>query len=102
MTSKRFNSEIRKQMVIDVALRLAASTHYMHVQRKQIADVLQVSPPALTYHFGTMRQLQRAVVEEAIKRKDLKIIAQAVVARDENVRKAPLPLLRRAISSFLP
>ena len=95
--SKRLKPEIRKEAIVSVALRLAAATHYLQVQRKQIADELGVTPPALTYHFGTMEQLRRAVMRAAIEQGDLAVIAQGLVAQDKHAKKAPEALRRRAI-----
>jgi AcrR family transcriptional regulator len=89
MKHKRQKPEVRKESIVDVALRLAAATHYTQVQRKQIADELGVTPPALTYHFGNMPQLRRAIMRAAIAKEDL-------VAQDEHAKKAPKALRRRA------
>tara|TARA_R100000750_G_scaffold34860_1_gene22434 strand:+ start:606 stop:911 length:306 start_codon:yes stop_codon:yes gene_type:complete len=97
--SKRFKPEIRKEAIVDVALELAAAAHYTQVQRKQIADELGVTPPALTYHFGTMEQLRRAIMRAAIERENLGVIAQGLVAQDKHAKKAPEALRRRAIES---
>lgn len=99
MKHKRQKPEVRKESIVDVALRLAAATHYTQVQRKQIADELGVTPPALTYHFGTMQQLRRAIMRAAIAKEDLVVIAQGLVAQDEHAKKAPEALRRRAIES---
>lgn len=99
MKHKRQKPEVRKEAIVDVALLLAAETHYTQVQRKQIADVLGVTPPALTYHFGTMQQLRHAIMRAAIAKEDLGVIAQGLVAQDEHARKAPEALRRRAVES---
>lgn len=95
--NKRYKPDVRKDAIVAVALRLAAETHYTQVQRKQIADELGVTPPALTYHFGTMQQLRRAIMRAAIAKEDLAVIAQGLVAQDEHAKKAPETLRRRAI-----
>ncbi len=97
---KRQKPEIRKEAIIAEALRLATVGNYDQVQRKQIADNLGVSPPALTYHFGTMPQLKRAVMRAAIAAENLKVIAQGLVAQDEHAKKAPAELQQRALDSF--
>jgi AcrR family transcriptional regulator len=97
MKHKRQKPDVRKDAITAVALRLAAETHYMQVQRKQIADELGVTPPALTYHFGTMQQLRRAIMRAAIDKEDLVVIAQGLVGQDEHAKKAPEALRRRAV-----
>lgn len=95
--NKRYKPEVRKDAIVTAALRLSAATHYMQVQRKQIADELGVTPPALTYHFGTMEQLRRAIMRSAVERGDLVVIAQGLVANDKHAKKAPEALRHRAI-----
>lgn len=94
---KRLKTSVRKEEIVGVALRLAALTHYTQVQRKHIAEELGLSPPALTYHFGTMAQIQRAVMRAAVIREDLTVLAQGLVANDEHAKKAPHDLRCRAI-----
>jgi AcrR family transcriptional regulator len=95
--NRRYKPEVRKDAIVTAALRLAAATHYLHVQRKQIADELGVTPPALTYHFGTMEQLRRAIMRAAVEREDVTVVAQGLVAQDKHAKKAPEALRRRAI-----
>ena len=97
MTKKRLKPDVRKEEIISCALFLAIDGHYMQVQRKQIADELGVTPPALTYHFGTMQQLRRAVMRAAVTQEILTVIAQGLVAQDAQAKKAPEALRRRAI-----
>lgn len=97
MKHKRQKPEVRKEAIVAVALRLATQGHYAQVQRKQIADELGVTPPALTYHFGTMQLLRRAIMRAAIVREELVVIAQGLVAQDEHAKKAPEALRRRAV-----
>ncbi len=95
--SKRFKAEVRKESIVGVALRLAGESHYTLVQRNKIAAELGVTPPAITHHFGTMPQLQKAVIQAAIKSEDLVVLAQGLVARDELTKKVPEALRRRAL-----
>lgn len=97
---KRYKPDVRKDAIVSAALRLSAATHYLQVQRKQIADELGVTPPALTYHFGTMQQLRHAIMRAAIAKENLTVIAQGLVAQDEHALKAPEALRRRAIKSI--
>lgn len=95
--SKRYKTEVRKEEIVAVALELAQASHYTQVQRKQIADTMGVTPPALTYHFGTMCQLRRAMMRAAVKQENLIVLAQGLVANDPYAKDAPEALRRRAI-----
>lgn len=96
----RQKAEVRKEAIIEEALRLSADTHYAQVQRKDIAAGLGVSPQALTHHFGTMNQLKRAVMRAAVAQENLQVIAQGIVSQDEHAKKAPEALQQRALDSF--
>ena len=95
--SKRYKTDVRKEEIVAVALKLAEASHYAQVQRKQIADIMGVTPPALTYHYGTMEQLRRDIMRAAIKQENLVVVAQGLVAQDVYAKKAPEALRRRAI-----
>lgn len=99
--TKRFKPDIRKDEIVAVALRLAAKTHYKQVQRKQVADALGVTPPAITYHFGTMGQLQKAIMRRAVDSSCLKVIAQGLVANDKQAQKAPADVRQKAVGLFM-
>lgn len=101
MKHKRFKPEVRKEAIAEVALQLAGATHYQQVQRKHVAEALGVTPPAITYHFGTMQQLRRAVMRAAIAAENLGVIAQGLVSKDEHAKKAPEALRRRALESLI-
>lgn len=91
----------RVAQILDAALKLAHRTHYARITREQLAAALGWSAPALiTYHMGTMQEFRRTLMREAIRREDLRIIAQGLASRDKHARKAPQDLQDKALRSL--
>lgn len=99
--SKRLKPEVRKEQVIDAALRLAGQSHYLEVGREDIAAALGFSASTIRYHFKTLTQLRNDLVRAAIKRNDLAVIAQAITAKHPHAVKASPELRRQALEASL-
>ena len=98
MTKKRFKPEIRKDMIIKVALALAVQHGYRQITRDQIADALDISGTTIHYHFKTMNQLRREIMRAAIKQKQFAVIAQGLGIKDPLTGKMSDELKRETIS----
>ena len=68
--------------ILTAAIDLAAVHGYTNVTRHQIAEMIDCAPSLIPYHFGTMKQLRRSIMGEAIRTKNLIIIAQGLTAKD--------------------
>lgn len=91
----------RVKHILDAALMLAETHGYASISRDQIARVCGFpSPSLITYHMGTMDALRRTMIREAIKRENLRVLAQALAARDRHACKAPEELKTRALQSL--
>jgi len=91
----------RIKHILDTALILAEQHGYTNVSRDAIARVCGFpSPSLITYHMGTMEELRRKVMREAIKRENLRVLAQGLAARDRHARKAPDDLKARALQTL--
>ena len=97
----RQDPKVRKASILDAALRMARLHGYRNMTRADIAIAAECSEGLVSSYFGTMTQLQRDVVRRAIKLPDLAILAQALVAKDLHVKKAPEQLLRAAAASIV-
>lgn len=98
---RRFKPAVRKEQIIKAALELAHEHRFDHVSRNMIADKVGVAGPTVQYHFGTMQQLRRALMREALKLEDLKILAQIIAARDPYADKIPSDLKARALATLV-
>lgn len=90
-----------KDSVIDAALTLARSVGYLHMTCEAIARRVGCSRGEVSHLLGTMTQLRRTVVRHAVKRRDLPVIAQALVAKDPHVQGVDEDLKTAALQSVL-
>jgi len=91
----------RKQSILDTALRLAESAGYASLTPIEIAAAIGCARTTVIFHYHTTAQLHRAIVGEAIRVKNLRVLAQALVANDPRAKKLPADLQRAAIESIL-
>ena len=95
----KLDARARRAAILAAALKLAPRIGYAHLTREDIASEAQMSPGLVSYHFGTMVDLRRAIMRESIRVECLAVIAQGVVARDRHALKAPPDLVDRALAS---
>jgi len=87
----------RKMQILDAAIKLAHIHGYQNISREAISDKCGVSPALISHYLGTMKSLRRYVVGEALKRNDLRVIGQALVAKDKRALGAPESVRRAAL-----
>jgi AcrR family transcriptional regulator len=90
----------RRQVILSAALRLAADVGYLRVTRDAVALAAGCSPALVSHWLGTMPQMHRAIMGEAIRTRNLRVIAQGLAHGDRRARNAPL-LLREAAAASL-
>jgi len=66
------------------------------VTRRAVADRAQCSLALVSYHFGSMQGLIDAVVEQAVIREDLRVLAQGLSVKNPKALKASATLRNRA------
>ncbi len=93
--------DIRKQEILTAGLKLAASKGYGNVSPGDIAEVVGIARTLVVFYFSTTAQLHRALVGEALRVRNLRVIAQALVAGDSRAKRAPDELKQEAIASIL-
>lgn len=93
----------RQADIIDAAIECAkhANTGVRRIKREDIAQRVGVSAAAISYHFSTMDQLKRAVYRAAVKREELRLIAQGIVERNTACIGAPAELRTRALATLV-
>ena len=91
----------RKTEILSAAIQLAESEGLNEMNRDQVAAVAKCSTGLVNLYFGTMKQLRRAVIGEAVRTKNLNVIAQALVLGDPRAKRAPDELKREALASVL-
>ncbi len=93
----RADPALRKNQILNVALTLSIKKGYHKITREDIAKEAGVSPGLVSRYFNTMVQLRRAIIRAAINQNIPEIIAQGIANGDENAKKAPSELKRKAI-----
>lgn len=91
----------RVAQILKAALDLCSvEAVYYRVTRDQIAEKAGIPPTLITYHCGTMADLRRDIMREAVRVECLPVIAQGLAARDRHATKAPEDLRLRALQSL--
>jgi len=100
-TQTKLEARIRVAQILDAALDLAPRVGYNRLTRDVIATRAGISPALVTHHMGTMAELRRCIMREAVHREHLPVIAQGLACQDRHAMKAPDALRRRALEHLL-
>ena len=93
--------EARDSRVLEAALALANSINGLErMTRESVAMLAGVATGSVNTAFGTMADLRIAVVEEAIKREVLAVVAQGIAGAYPAALAAPRDLQMRALASL--
>ncbi len=79
-----------KQTILNAGVELAKTRGYREVFKRNIAFVLGCGMGTVNYHWGTMDELRKAIVIEALNTGCRQIVAQAVALRDPLVKRENL------------
>lgn len=86
--------------ILRACLKLAAKHGYREITRDAIAIEADVTPSLVSYHLGTMIELRRTVMREAIRTECLPVIAQGLAANDKHARKSSNELQAAALATL--
>lgn len=100
MTTQRKPPKERTAELLEAAVAVALKHGFLNVTREKIGDVAGVSRALVTTRFGTMVQLRRLIMRQAIERKLLGILAEGLAVRDPNALKAPEDLKKQALRTL--
>lgn len=98
---QRMNPVDRKRQLLGHALLVSREHGYRNITRKQISDHGGVSATLITKYFGTVSNLRRAIMGEALRLGDLEIIAQGLVAKDPRAEKISDELRKKALEKLM-
>lgn len=87
--------------ILKACLALAVKHGYRSITRDQIAAEASVHPSNVSYHLGTMIELRRHIMREAVRTECLPVIAQGLAAGDRHARKCPPELRAQAVQSLI-
>lgn len=75
-----------KQTILKAAVTLAETCGYDNVFKRNIASVLGCGMGTVNYHWGEMKLLRTAVVQEAVRVGNKRILLQAIAANHHAIR----------------
>lgn len=98
--TQRMHVDDRKLQLLSCGAKLAERHGYAHITRKQIGDAAGVRESLVSRHFGTMGRYRNALMRHAIATKNVKLIAQGLIAKDRTARSATWELKQLALASI--
>ena len=96
---ERLAPDARVATLLDAAVDLAESGHYLTVTADALADAAGVAKSLVFKYFRSMADLRVAIMAEAVERRIPRIVAQGLIAGDETARTAPAMLRRKALEA---
>lgn len=96
---KKLDAKAREAQILAASLKVAETVGYTRVTLQQIADAAQVSKGLPITYFGTMAAWRRKAMREAVRMRNLRIIAQGLAAGDPHAKKAPDELKTAALAT---
>lgn len=95
-------SYIRRAAILDAAVKVANKRGgWINLTRQGIAAEAECSDGLVNRYFGDMHHIRRSLMEEAIRKQKLSIIAQSLVANDGYAEKTPAEIKTKALLSLL-
>jgi AcrR family transcriptional regulator len=88
-----------KKLILDVAVSLAVERGLREISREAIAKIADVAEATVSFHFGTMSKLRRAVIMHAFENEILPILADARVDRELNTRMSAE--LKKKVAAYI-
>lgn len=70
-----------KDKILKVGTQLAERVGVKAVSRNMIADKAECAMSAVSYHFGDVKYIHRAIVQAAIENRNLTVLGHAIAER---------------------
>lgn len=97
----RLDPKDRKAAILDAAVVVAAQHGHEKVTREAVASQAGCSQALISSYFGTMKAFRRRVLREALKRENLQVVIQCMVANHPEAAKFSPDLKQRASAALL-
>lgn len=95
------SKDTRKLAILAAAMTEAKHHGYAHVTREAIAARAECASGLVSFYFGTMLHMKRAIMSEAIRTRELRIVAQGIADGHPKAKRAPEELRRAAVASLM-
>ncbi len=96
----RLDPDTRKAGILTAAMDEASAVGFDNMTRRGIAKRAGVSEPLVNKYLGTLKQLRRTVMRQAVKHEMLPVIAQGLAARNQYALHASKELQALALASL--
>lgn len=93
--------EDRDGRILNAALEQAKTDGFQWITRDAVAEAAGVSPGTVNTAYGTMRELKRAVLQAAVDRGVLEVVAQGLADRHPIALEAPEDVRRAALAAMM-
>lgn len=90
--------KIDKKVILDSAVHIAERDGFLNITREKIAEHAKVSDAKVSNAFGSMTQLKRAVMRQAVHKNLWNIIIVGIVSRDPTAVKLSPEIKQEAFS----
>jgi len=95
---RREKPTVRREEILNAAVHVACKLGYQSITRESVANAAQTSCALVTRYFVTMDCLKRAVVDTAIEREILPIVAQVISLGDKQTANIKNSLKQKVIA----
>lgn len=85
--AKRTAPDKRRELILDAAIKLSVEIGYNKLTRDAIAERAKVSSALVSAYFSRMHTIKTAVMQAAIEREIVEIIAQGMTLNDPHALK---------------
>lgn len=99
MTRRRADPAIRRQEILDAAIKIAKVYGYLYMRRNDVAEEARASTGLISHYFVSMDGLKTAVLEAALEKEIVPILAQALSMGDITTQSLT-PALKKKIKMF--
>ena len=99
--SQRLSAEHRRAQIIGEARALSLTKGLYQWGMSDLANQCGVSKGTVSYHLSSATQVRKALVLDAIEKRDLSILAQAIISHDPVVASIDPGLRDAAIRSVV-
>lgn len=92
----RCDPEIRHRQLMDVAIQIAKSEGWSKLTRVKLAAQAQVAASLINFYFGDKESFRTSVMQEAVNRNLVSVVAEGLLYRNKAALEAPALLRKRA------
>jgi len=94
----RTSPALRYTHILGVAVEKARTIGWNNLTRSMIAEAAGVSEALVSHYFGTMEELKQTVMNAAVQRRVIEIVAQGLAAGNPAARSAPEEVKAQALA----